>query len=138
MNFRHWLSLAGLIVLAFAPVLRAADDVDIVGDLVFVIHVPGGLGAADVHDAVRAAAVGREYTIKEDKPDHIIFTLTHRKHEANFTAVFDTKAVRLYSDSYELDNAGARKEPSLPPDNWVKYLRQDFTTNLDQAAVLKK
>jgi hypothetical protein len=131
MNFRHWLSLSGLVALALVPSLRA---VNVVGDLVLTIDVPGGLGLAGVHDAVKAAAVGREYTIKEDKPDDLVFTYTHRKYEANFTAVFDPRTVKLYSDSYKIDGSGARTEKAVP-ELWVKYLHEDFVANLDKAAV---
>jgi hypothetical protein len=130
MNFRRLLSVAGLVALAFVPVLRA---VDAAGDLVFTIDVPGGLIISGVHDAVKAAALGRGYTIKEDKPDDLGFTLTHRKYEANFTAVFDARTVRLYSDSYEIDGAGARTEKARP-ELWVKFLREDFIADLDKAA----
>ncbi|HEV8074049.1 MAG TPA: hypothetical protein VGP21_07940 [Opitutaceae bacterium] len=131
MNFRHVLSLAGLAALALVPSLRA---VDVVGDLIFTIDVPGGLGLAGVHDAVKAAAVGREYTIKEDKPDDLVLTLTHRKYEANFTVVFDPKTVKLYSDSYEIDGNGARTEKAVPK-LWVNFLHQDLIADLDKEAV---
>jgi hypothetical protein len=39
--------------------------------------------------------------------------------------------VRLYSDSYELDSSGARKDKEVP-DNWVENLRQDFMENLSK------
>jgi stage V sporulation protein SpoVS len=131
MNFRRLLSLTGLLALALAPSLHA---VDAVGDLVFTIEVPAGLSPAGVHDAVKAAAVGREYTIKEDKPDQLVFTYTHRKYEANFTAVFDPSTVKLYSDSYKIDGSGARMEKAVP-ELWVKYLHGDLVADLDQAAV---
>ncbi|HXB01443.1 MAG TPA: hypothetical protein VNV15_01330 [Opitutaceae bacterium] len=131
MNFRHLLSCAGLVALVSVPSLCAAD---VAGDLVLTIDVPGGLSTAGVHDAVKAAAVGREYTIKEDKPDAITFTQTHRRYEANFTAVFDPSTVKLYSDSYEVDGSGARTGKTVP-ELWVKYLHEDFVTNLDKAAV---
>jgi hypothetical protein len=126
MNFRRLLSLAGLVALAFVPSLRAAD---VVGDLVLTVNVPNGLGAAEVHDAVRAAAVGRGYAIKQDQPDHLVFSLIHHRCEANFTAVFDPDSVKLYSDSYDLDGSGARAGKMVPED-WVEFLRTDFTTNL--------
>jgi hypothetical protein len=125
------LSLTGLVALALVPSLRA---VNAVGDLVFTIDVPAGLSTAGVHDAVKAAAVGREYTIKEDKPDDLAFTYTHRSYEANFTAVFDPGTVKLYSDSYRIDSSGAHTEKAVP-ELWVKYLHEDFVANLDKAAV---
>jgi hypothetical protein len=131
MNFRHLPSLAGLVALALVPSLHA---VDAAGDLVLAIDVPAGLSLAGVHDAVKAAAVGREYTIKEDKPDDLVFTYTHRRYEANFTAVLDASTVKLYSNSYKIDGSGARTEKAVP-ELWVKYLHEDFVAGLDKAAV---
>jgi hypothetical protein len=132
MNFRRLLSLAGFVALAFVPSLRAAD---VVGDLVLTVNVPTGLAVAEVHDAVRAAAVGRGYAIKQDQPDHLVFSLIHHRCEANFTAVFDPNSVKLYSDSYDLDGSGARAGKTVP-EGWVGYLRLDLTANLDKAAAL--
>jgi hypothetical protein len=129
MNFRHLLSIAGFVALSLVPSLRAAD---VAGDLVLTVDVPGGLGGAAVHDAVKAAAVGREYTIKEDKPDRITFSQMHHGQNVTFTAVFDAKTVKLYSDTYELDGSGARTKEA-PPEKWVKFLHEDLTENLDKA-----
>ncbi|HTB80272.1 MAG TPA: hypothetical protein VK717_05240 [Opitutaceae bacterium] len=130
MKFHRWFSFASLAALAFFPLLRAAD---VAGDPVFTIDVPGGLGTSSVHDAVKAAAVGREYLIKEDKPDELVLALTHRKYEAHFTVVFDAKSVKLYSDSYEIDGSGARTKKTVP-ELWVRFLHEDLTANLDKAA----
>lgn len=131
MDFHLLLPLTGLVALTLAPSVHAADAA---GDLVFTIDVPAGLSTAGVHDAVKAAAVGREYTIKEDKPDDLVFTYTHRKYEANFTAAFDASTVKLYSDSYKIDGSGARVEKAVPK-LWVKYLHEDFVADLDKAAI---
>jgi hypothetical protein len=100
--------------------------------------VPAGLCLSQVHDAVRAAAVDREYNITEDKPDRIILKLVHNFFEANFIVVFDTNSVRLYSDSYEIDgDTHVHTRPAVP-DRWVKDLDEDITDNLDKAAALEK
>jgi hypothetical protein len=117
----------------FVANLDKAVASDVAGDLVWIVNVPGGLSAPGVRDIVKAAVVAREYSIKEDKPDHLIFNLTRPGHEANLAVVFDAKSVRLYSDSYELDGSGARKKKEVPHD-WVKNLRQDFAAGFDKKA----
>jgi hypothetical protein len=129
MILRHWLSLAGFGALFFISSLRAAN---VAGDLVFTMDIPHGLSAAAVSTAVRNAALARDYTIKDAGPDHLVFNQVHHGYDANFTAVFDPKVVKLYSDSYKINGSGVRTEKVVPK-KWVQNLKMDITANLDEA-----
>jgi hypothetical protein len=109
-----------------------------VGQLAYTIQVPTGtLTLQQVHDIVRAAAVGRGWGVKEDATDKIVVYLNHRKNEATVTFLVTEKDITAYCEGYATDGKGVRKGPEQPK-SWLKYLNEDITKGLNKAALGEK
>jgi len=121
--------------MAFAPLVAAADDTSSdMGPLAFTISVPEGkLSLKQIHDAVIRAAIGREWTVKEDNETKVIVYLLHRKNEATVTFLITEKSVEAYCAGYEVDKSGNRKKPEQPT-GWLNYLKKDITKAITEAS----
>ncbi len=127
--------LAILGAVAFAPVLAAADDASTdMGPLAFTISVPEGkLTLKQIHDAVIRAAIGREWSVKEDNDTKVVVYLLHRKNEATVTFQITEKSVEAYCAGYAVDKNGQRKKPEQPA-GWLNYLKKDITKAITEAS----
>ena len=126
-----------LVACAVFPVNAAvaADEPDI-GPVVFTVAVPHDkVSLKQAHDAVVRAALGREWTVKDDHEKKVVIHLLHRKNEATVTFLITDESIEAHCVGYAVDKAGNREKPEQPT-GWLKYLERDITKAINQAAFL--
>lgn len=128
--------LLAVVALALAPTVARADKP--AGALAFTVTVPAGkLSVQEVHDAVLAASINRQWEVKEDSTERIVIYLNHRKNEATVTYLVSDKSVEAYCEGYATNGKGVRKKPEQPS-GWLKNLKEDIGKQLNLAAYVNK
>jgi hypothetical protein len=131
-----FLTIAAVVCAALLPVPAPNSTADM-GPLAFTIPVPEGrVSLKQVHAAVLRGAIGREWGVKEDTETKVIIYLLHRRNEATVTFLISDKSVEAYCVGYAVDKSGNRKKPEQP-EGWLKYLREDITKGINEAAYLQ-
>jgi hypothetical protein len=128
-NFRAraWKSLLLLPVLVL---LMAGRQVPLVDPE--PIAVPAGLTAAQVAKSIKAALVGRQWTVTEEQPGRIVSTLNLRTHMAKIEIAYGSAITIRYLDSSELmyDEKKGQKVIHRNYLNWIQNLVNDIQRNM--------
>lgn len=130
------LRLAALLALAALPASPTpafggdATQADSDGPVVVgAVAVPSNVTAAQVKDAIVAAFMGREWTVREATGDHVTGHIKHRSHEAFMTANYTAAKVDLLCQSWKIDGSGAHIKFELQR-KWIAYVKEDLERNL--------
>lgn len=102
------------------------------------IHVPAGLGEAEVGKAIAYALIGRGWSVTAEKAGETDATLHLREHVARIAITYDTSAVQIkYVDSENLKYEMKDGKPYIHKNylGWIEFLVQDINRNLHMPAV---
>ncbi|MBL9189393.1 MAG: hypothetical protein JNK23_18060 [Opitutaceae bacterium] len=113
------------LVALFAAAHAAPDP----GTLAGTVVVPDGLKAADVQKAIVVGTSARGWALKAKENGRIVLFLEQGGWRSTMTLIYDTKEVKIFSDSGKPDKNGVIKKPAIP-ESWVKYMKQDITKQL--------
>jgi hypothetical protein len=101
------------------------------------IEVPEALALDDVATSIKAALVGRGWTVMKQQPGRIDAALYLRKHVANIGIAYDERQIAIsYRSSENLDFKESRGR-RLIHDNylgWIQNLVNDIRRHLNNAA----
>lgn len=125
---RWW---SGLLLLPLLALLMGARQVPLVDPEPFA--VAAGLSEAKVAKSIKAALVGRQWEITEEKPGKIISTLHLREHMAKISIDYDTSKIAIrYLDSGELMYAQKKGVTVIHRNylNWIQNLVNDIQRNM--------
>ncbi len=119
-----------LLFVALFSFARAADDP---GTLAGTVVVPDGLKAADVQKAIVTGTSARGWALKAKENGRIVLFLEQGGWRSTMTLTYDTKEIKIFSNSGKPDKNGVIKKPAIP-ESWVKYMKQDLAKQLGLAA----
>lgn len=123
----------GLLLLPLLALLMGARQVPLVNP--DPIAVPAGLTEAKVARSIKAAMVGREWVVSEERPGKIVATLNLRTHMAKIDINFDTAKVAIqYLDSREL-MYGEKKGVTVIHRNYLSWI-QNLVTDINRNMIL--
>lgn len=130
------LRLAALLSIAALPATLTpafgGDSAQVVPDapvLVGSVTVPSNLSAAQVKEAIVAAFMGREWTVREATGDHVVGYIKRHGREAIMTVTYAPARAELNCAAWKVDSNGVHKKFDLPT-KWIEYLKQDLENNL--------
>jgi hypothetical protein len=126
-------------VLGFGATVTAsaADEADSKGTLFGSVVVPAKVSQSELHEAIIATLLGREWTIQSKKDGEVVGYLKHRSNEATVTLAYDTSRVQIFCVGYQINKkTGAREKPEQPT-GWLKNIQSDLSKNLNRIAGLK-
>ena len=124
---------SGLMLLPLLALLMGARQVPLVNP--DPIAVPAGLTEAKVARSIKAALVGREWVVNEEKPGKMIATLNLRTHMAKIDINFNTSKVSIqYLDSNEL-MYGEKKGVTVIHRNYLSWI-QNLVTDISRNMIL--
>lgn len=95
-----------------------------------IVVVPAGLNINEVERSMLEAAIGRAWTIKSKEDGKVVIFLENGRWVSLLTLVYDTKEVRIHSNS-------TRNGKAALPEGWIKFIKQDLTKSLNTLAYLK-
>ena len=99
------------------------------------ISVPAGLSEVQVGKAIKAALLGRGWSITADQAGGIDSTLTGNDYTAQIHVAYDTRTIKIaYAKSTNLKYEVKRDGTRLIHTNymgWMKYLAGDIGRNLE-------
>lgn len=125
---RAW---SGLLLVSALVFLMGARQVPLVDPE--PIPVPAGLQLQQVEKAIKAALVGRTWTVTQEDPGHIVSTLHLRTHMAKIDISYDLQTIRIrYLDSGELMYAEKKGQRMIHRNylNWIRNIVNDINRNL--------
>jgi hypothetical protein len=100
------------------------------------LTVPAGLKVEQVARAIKAALVGRTWTVTQEEPGRIVSTLRLREHMAKIEIAYDLSAVTVrYLESGELLYAEKKGQRLIHRNylSWIQNLVNDINRNLTLA-----
>ena len=74
---------------------------------------------------IAKAAVGRRWTITKKTKEKIIIHLVHRGYDSTLTFGYNSKEVKIYSDSWTVSKSGVKKKKK-DPEGWIDNLKKDL------------
>jgi hypothetical protein len=120
----HTLSL--IFFLGLSTLTHAAENPDQEpANHVGTIAVPDGLPLEGVEKSIAKAAVGRRWTITKKTKEKIIIHLVHRGYDSTLTFGYNSKEVKIYSDSWTVSKSGVKKKKK-DPEGWIDNLKKDL------------
>ena len=121
------------LLLFFVALFSAAHAAHDPGTLAGTVIVPDGLKSADVQKAIVAGTSARGWALKEKTSDRIVLFLESGGWRSTMTLTYDTKEIKIFSNSGKPDKSGVIKKPAIP-ESWVKFMKQDIAKQLGLAA----
>jgi hypothetical protein len=97
------------------------------------VAVPAGLAAEKVAMAIKAALIGRTWTVAKESPGHIDATLYVRSHVARIAITYDAREVRIAyvgSDNLDYKEKNGKRYIHKNYLSWIGNLISDLSRHL--------